>query len=245
MAATTAARQLTEQHRLAQIRLGAVTAALLRRIWPLLDLDDLDGTFEQWLTAVTPVVRSQRAVSARLASGYVTAFRQLELGTPDQLFHPELAAPIGDEQLTTSLLVTGPVHLRDSLARGVGPSLAIDRALAGSSAAAIRHTLNGGRDTVHRTVAADKRALGWARVTSGSACAFCSMLASRGPVYKTEGTASGRYHDHCHCGVEPVYRDDAAWPPGAQELRQLWDETTGAHSGKSALNAFRQALAGR
>lgn len=247
MAATPAAVTLTERHRLAQLRLGVVTAALLEKVWPLLDPENLDATFDRWLTAVQPIVRTQRATSSKLASGYLTAFRQLELGTADQYFRPELAEPVAADQLATSLLVTGPVSLRAALGRNRGLAAAVDQALANSTAAAVRHTLNGGRDTIGNTVDADRRALGYARVTSGNACAFCSMLASRGPVYKSKTTAGDgrKYHDHCHCTVEPVYREDAAWPPGAERLRDLWDETTGGLSGKSAYNAFRRALAER
>lgn len=44
--------------------------------------------------------------------------------------------------------------------------------------------------------------LGWARVLVGEDnCAFCAMLASRGPVYKREIVVKSkdgrRYHRHC------------------------------------------------
>lgn len=245
MAATPAAAQLTEAHRLAQLRLAASTIALLANIWPLLDTKNLDGTFDRWLSTVRPIVNAQRLISSRVAIGYVTAFRSLELGvTNDRAFRPQLAGPVVDEALATSMLLTGPARLRAALARGVSYTSAVSRAQASSSAAAMRHVLNGGRDTIDHTIEADDKALGWARVASGKACHFCAMLAGRGPIYKNQ-TAGFDAHDHCTCSAEPVYRDDAAWPAGSTGYHDLWEESTRGLSGDDALNAFRQSLAGR
>ena len=52
------------------------------------------------------------------------------------------------------------------------------------------------------------RKCGYARVTAASPCAFCSMLASRGFVYRSDETAlktktGDSYHNHCHCTAVP------------------------------------------
>ena len=85
--------------------------------------------------------------------------------------------------------------------------------------------------------------LGYRRVTSGNACAFCSMLASRGAVYSQRG-ASFEAHDGCSCSPEPVW-DIGPEPEEVTRLRKLWRESTAGLSGKDALNAFRRALSGR
>lgn len=57
--------------------------------------------------------------------------------------------------------------------------------------------------------AIQKKGVAYVRVpTSGCACAFCMMMASRGAVYWSEeragGTPSSKYHDHCRCTVVRV-----------------------------------------
>lgn len=59
------------------------------------------------------------------------------------------------------------------------------------------------------------RPVAWARVLSGAEnCAFCIILASRGPVYRTKASAGGlkatAYHDLCDCEAVPIY-DGVEW----------------------------------
>lgn len=240
MAAVEAARRLTEAHRVAQARLGAQTILAMRRIWPLLDIDDLDGTFERWLATAEPLIQSQRTTSATLAANYLTTFRTLELGVEGGTTVPVLAEPAAPAAVQTSLLVTGPAHVRTALARGVPLVRALSTAEATSAAAAMRHALNGGRDTVLNTVSDDRQALGWARVTSGRACAFCALLASRGAVY-SEGSVDFRAHDHCACAVEPVYRPDAALPATSERYARLYQQAKTEDG--DTLAVFRRLVA--
>lgn len=242
MAATVEASRLTEAHRLAQARLGVLAARQVLAAWPLLDLDDLDGSFSRWLLVVSRLVQAQRRGSSALAAGYLTAFRTLELGVAEPVT-PVLAPPANEQVLATSLLVTGPAAIRSASARGVPLAQAVATAQTGSARAALRHVLNGGRETVTATTKADRKSHGFARATSGRACHFCAMLAARGPVYWSSETADFPAHDGCSCSVEPVYRRDADWPAGARRYQQLWNEATRGRSGADARNAFRQALA--
>lgn len=111
------------------------------------------------------------------------------------------------------------------------------------------------------------RAVAWARVLTGAEnCAFCVMLASRGPVY-TNAEEGGRiaadevypdakgfansYHDDCDCVVVPVYTSKK-WPGREQqsELESVWysalewaEAETGSYpSGRDALNALDRYL---
>lgn len=241
MAATSEARQLTEAHRLAQARLGATVVAAMAAVWPLLDLDNLDGSIERWLRASSLIVSGQRSASARLAGTYVQTFKTLELGQGAAA--PLMLAETEPSQaVITSLVVTGPTSVKAALRRGTPLAVASQVAQARSAASAMRHVLNGGRETIVQTIDADRQAKGWARVVSGSGCAFCAMLASRGPVYKG-GTVTFDAHDGCVCGAEPVYRDDAEWPRGARRYRAVWDDATaGLPADEDPLNAFRRAL---
>lgn len=71
------------------------------------------------------------------------------------------------------------------------------------------------RNTIHN--ASKRDGVGYARVPSGSeTCAFCLMLASRGPVYGTAKDAGGegnRFHGDCDCVPTPM-RDHRDYPDG-------------------------------
>ena len=71
-----------------------------------------------------------------------------------------------------------------------------------------RHAQQAGRDAVQRTAEAAPERIGWARTLTGREnCAFCAMLASRGPVYGAKGV---RFlaHDHCDCVPELVVKGE-------------------------------------
>lgn len=244
MAATVEARRLTEAHRLAQARIGAQTVQQMLAAWPLLDPSDLDGTFQRWLRVVYPLIEAQRSTSARLAANYLITYRSLELGVAASPVTPTLAAPAAPEAVSTSMLVTGPASIRSAVAAGTQFARAVDTARNTAARAGLRHALAGGRDTITGTVARDRQAHGWARATSGNPCAFCAMLASRGPVYREQSSADFQAHDGCSCGAEPIYRRDGEWPSGARQYQELWQQSTRGTSGDDAINAFRQALAG-
>lgn len=239
MSATVVGRQLTEQHRVLQVRLAALSTVQLRTLWRLIDPDDLDGTTPGWVAAVTRLVSAQRQTSEGLSSRYLREFRVAEVGQPASGVFPTPGFPIG--AVETSLMVTGPVKIREGIRMGRTVDQAAQFALASSSAAATRHILNGGRELLMGAVGQDRRARGWIRVTSFKPCAFCAMLASRGPVFK-ESTGSYQAHDSCRCTAEPVYRDGAAWPGNANQWADLYNRE--AKGSSDPLNAFRRAYEG-
>lgn len=243
MAATDAGRRLTEAHRLAQARLGRQTVLQMLTLWPLLDLSNLDRSFPNWLRAALALVSARRTQSSGLAGTYLTSLKMLEIGKASE---PQPAPVLDERRFATSMLVTGPAAIRAGLVRGDKLPRLAQIAQTTSARAAMRHTLSGGRDTIANTVAADRDVRGWARVTSGRPCAFCAMLASRGPVY-AKGTVDFKTHDGCGCTAEPVYRDDNQWPPGSTKHAAMWDQakSLGRDKGIRADVAFRQLVEGR
>src|SRR5690606_4035773 len=187
MALTIEAAAATEAHRLAQARIGTATARGLLRTWRLLDPFNLDGTVGSWLDAATSVVTAGHTRSVAEAISYLRSFRVAELvGLGDlagagAAFDP-VAAALNLDARRTSLLVTRPVAIKAGTRRGLSGDRLVAEARAASARAGMRHALNGGRDTIIESVKADSKAQGWARATSGRPCAFCAMLASRGPV---------------------------------------------------------------
>ena len=154
---------------------------------------------------------------------------------------PDLDFTREDRATKVSLEVTGPIAQKDKIRRGKLADTARDESFVHAAGASTRHVLTGGRQSLLSLVDADSQALGWARVTDGDPCAFCAMLASRGPVYGSAAQAGFSAHDACACTAEPVYSRDAPWPGRAREFQRLWRETTQNTSGRDSINAFRRA----
>jgi hypothetical protein len=113
------------------------------------------------------------------------------------------------------LRIAGPVRVKLLIASGMPRQEAYDRAFVKFDGIVRRQTLMGGRTTIARTAGRDRRAIGWRRVTDGNPCAFCAMLASRGPAYRSDASAGGlQYHGHCGCTAEVMY---SAWEPTSAE----------------------------
>lgn len=261
--------ELTERHRLEQARLRAITGADLATILPLLDWEDLQGSWESVERLIVRLIEERRAESAATAMEFYGAVRSAEqIAEP---FVPAAADELDLSKLVRNLRITGPGHAGRALYRG---DLNVPQSTFVSLEGEVsRNVLNGGRSATLNTLRGDKQVVGWVRITDGNPCAFCAMLASRGPVYKSRQTAtagiranrdrrgqsSSNYfvrksksgatindfqaHPHCGCTAKPVYAADDPWPDRNQRFRELWDDSTQGFSGRDALNAFRRALA--
>lgn len=211
---------LAEQHRLEQLALRAVTIRQILRIWPMFDENDIAGSWPAVQEALTALIWLRHDQSAALAARYYRTARFTAGITDDAPVR--LADAPNLEQLDASLGFVGRFMPMKHAA--LGRRNIASTALVAVTGAATRLVLQGGRHTLIETIQADNRASGYARVTGGKPCAFCSMLAGRGAVYGKE-SADFAAHDHCSCGVAPVF-DEAPTPvrdykPSA---RQLTDE---------------------
>ena len=228
MAVTSAGTALTLRHRRTQQAISAETSRQLLRLWPMLDLARLDETSPAWAAAALSVVRGGHELSARAAMSYWLAFRVAEGASRRWPSFPP--ATLDEDAARTSLLVTAPVYVKSATGRGLPLGTAGRNALAQSTAAATRHMMSGGRDTITAASDADRQVVGWARAISGDACAFCVVLASRGAAYKSEDTAGFQAHDNCWCWPEPMYdTGEYALPPGVDEARAAYEEATNPH----------------
>lgn len=237
MARTNTGTRLTEQQRIAQVRLAVLVVAQMRQLWALLDAKDLANTVPGWLDASLRLVQQQYGTSSTIARRYYQAIRTVETGASYRAVLP--TPEFVDRPAQVSLMVTGPVRIARAIRDGVDGSVlqaAIDTAFAESARAAAMRVLDGGRDQLVAAVDADSDALGYARAAAPNACAFCLMLASRGPVYGAD-SADFQAHAGCGCTAEPVFSRDQAWPEGSREARDLWDSSGG-------FDDFRKAVEG-
>lgn len=164
---------------------------------------------------------------------------------------PDLDWDEMDRAAEVSLIVTGPVSQKRKAKRDKWLELARGESFVESSGAASRHVLTGGRQSLLTLVREDTRAIGWVRVTDGDPCAFCAMLASRGPVYKQNsfsrsdprwtGPGTVKVHDACACTLEAVYSRESLWPGRAAEFRRLWRQhIEKRYSGADARREWRR-----
>lgn len=190
----------------------------------------------------------------------------------DDFEWPEEDFEADEDAARASLAVTGIVRPAEALRTALDShpgrlddpaflaSLESDLQHAGAVAAgaADREALRGGRSLIEGASQRDRRAVGWARVTDGDPCAFCSMLASRGAVYSSRAAAglSGyydnmpivsrmeltKYHNNCHCQTVPVYRRDDFMHPDSVQLRKEWDRVTAGLRGEDAVRAYRRYI---
>lgn len=165
-------------------------------------------------------------------------------GTPrTRIEIPEIDWTERNRAAEVSLNITGPIGQKHKIKLGKTPRQARDISFVESSGVATRHVLTGGRQSLLTLLTDDPQVQRWVRVTDGDPCAFCAMLASRGPVYLTEDSAGFRAHDHCACTAEPVYSMDAPWPGRAQEFHRLWNENIrNRYSGAEARRQWRRLI---
>jgi hypothetical protein len=189
-----------QQHRLLQLAVRAVTLQQVLRVWPAFDPEQLTESWPTVREGLAAIIQIGRRDSAGLASAYYRSAR-FEAGIAGEA-PIVLAPPAPPTQLATSLDVVGLYGARRLTA--LGRDDVADQTLVKVAGAVGRHVLNAGRDTVLKSMQADPRARGWRRVTSGMACSFCSMLASRGAVYGKD-SVEFQAHDHCSCSSEPVW----------------------------------------
>lgn len=109
------------------------------------------------------------------------------------------------------LTLSGPVTRRVAIRQGASEeealALARRRVRTGASKAAYD------RDRLSVIRSARRSRLRARRVIVGKTCAFCSMLAARGPVYTPE-TAAFQAHPHCDCTYEISDQTPKAWRDG-------------------------------
>lgn len=239
MARTPEGAQLTEAHRLLQLRLSAGVIRDLLRLWGVVDPTDLRGTIDPFTRAGLAIVRAGNRASGAAAVRYYMAFRHVE-GVHGAVALTA-APPPPDHAVAGAIRGAGLAGIVAARQRGASVKAAHDNGFVKLSGSATQLVLGGGRDTLMDAVQSDRAATGWQRVTDGAPCAFCAMVASKGIIAGDEASAGFEAHGHCGCTAEPAFEGSRVRPDN-ERFRQAWDDATQGLSGGEALNAFRQHL---
>ena len=238
MARTAEGRALTQRHRREQLALRAASLRELQKLWQAFDPTSI-RSYSSFVTAALPLITDSHRRSAAIGAAYYNAFRFAE-GVGGEI-RTALPQALARDVVVTNLRATGLQGTMRGIRSGMSPQAAARHGFVQASGSTGRMILLGGNDAIIGSTRNDGMAQGWARVTSGNPCEFCAMVASRGPVFRSEGTADFESHDHCACTVEPHY-EGSAWPGKARQFREMWDSATEGLSGRDAINAFRRRL---
>lgn len=242
----TASSQLASGYRRTQALLAARLVQQIARTWrQLVNPANVDASWPALRALLVPLVQQSRAQSATLAaSAYMQA--RHAAGVEDGLFHPPAPSVLELPRLEAMLDVTGPVEFKRAIAAGKTEQQAVDAAAVRMAGSTQYLALEGGRSVMQEAIRHDERATGWSRVTDNDPCAWCAMLASRGPVYKSAKTAGdprkggNSYHDHCGCQAWPAFTMDEPFVGLAESLYGDWRRETRGTGGQDAVNAFRR-----
>lgn len=105
-----------------------------------------------------------------------------------------------------------------------------------------REVANIYRETMVRNSEIDRVAVGYQRVASANACAFCLTVALN---QYTSFPDSGGYHNDCNCDAVPIFKEQSAYRPDYYDDFQSIYEQGRADSGSSDAEeifaAIRQA----
>lgn len=189
--------QLTRAYHGQQIGLGRALLLQVLRIWPLWDLDDLDGTWPGVMAGLMALVEGGHQLTAQQAGAFYSALRLVE-GQPGTV--TPVLAEFDRPKAEANLMLLGPIMTKKAI--GLGQTNPKDVALVRVMGGVQRLSLGGGRQTLTDTMARDTRSRGYRRAIAGEGCDFCRGLAAQGTVKATEAFKA---HSHCGCIAAPVF----------------------------------------
>ncbi len=219
----------------------ALTADLIEALRELPVQPDGADLPPDYLTMVAVLVNQYALAAVGESVDYYQAMRELA-GVAAAFTVPIVDAPEPDAVEMLILAALAEADLAPGSLGEIDVDTAVQNLIEGLAQTLV---MEAGRDEVWTAIENDVAARGWARVTRPGACAFCRMLATRGPVYKTERSASFQAHTagpngggDCRCQVEPLFALHYEPPAHVRDDQVTWAET-------GSLNEFRRAIEGR
>lgn len=197
----------------------------------VLDPDSLDASSVAWASQTASSLRAASSGVDREAAHYLGAWGRAH-GRSMGFARPALA----DSSLDRQLMLSGPIRIKTLMGNGVDRSTAVADARRRVGATAMKSVRD--RDRLDIIYSCRKQRVRCRRVTVGKTCAFCCMLAARGPVY-TKDTAAFQAHVYCDCTYEPVGVPNAKWKASEAsdhdlELVDLYDEAVASQKAAGA-----------
>lgn len=235
-----AAAILADEFRASQALSAAILTGAVIAAWRQIKASAVRQSWPPLRDLISVLVHDRYASLWREGLSYYRAARGLSAVPGAAPAMPDVPPMLVQGLVRQTLDATGPGAMLHAIKGGQPPVQAMDNAAVKLAGAASRLAQQGARQAVLRSVKADHEALGWARITSGSPCAFCAMLASRGPVYKTEQSAAFEAHNHCMCVAMPVFSQKDVLNTDFPALAAQWKRVTRGLSGADARREWRR-----
>ncbi|SIL72062.1 Uncharacterised protein [Mycobacteroides abscessus subsp. abscessus] len=284
-----------QQHMQDQQNIAAQTAAGLLLLWPILNFRNLDQTTAVWLHATTLEIEKQFRASEDLAFEYVQAAKWSVAPDAPELEKVTTAFPTEQVQLGMRVTgpIAVKQKVGDAPPEGVVADDVMAQARTNTTGVGVKHAMNGGRGEVQQQVEAEydravaaenaadssgasvvdltqrraeRKAIGYARMTDDNPCYFCAVLASQGAVYlnansfdrsnsvvrdiKRDGKVVAhrpfvgdglvKVHDHCRCQLRPVFREADKMDERANYFLKQWEKF--GKGGKGEDGKYRDAM---
>lgn len=205
MALTAAGAALTAGYQRHISAMAAAAGMAVADAMDDIDPDNIGGAHQYAVKkaadAIQAGTRQGRALTAQYLNRYARA-EGIEL--------PTLPAvrPVGRQDAVRTAFYSGPVRAKTLIRRGISGEQAVAEMRDWAAQWGRTQVESASRDYVIRS--ARRTRLKCRRVTVGKTCAFCSMLAARGPVY-TEDTVTFRAHRCCDCTWEICKETPNEW----------------------------------
>ncbi|WP_074292816.1 VG15 protein [Mycobacteroides abscessus] len=284
-----------QRHIQDQQNVAAATATGLALLWPILSYGNLSQTTPVWVHATTLEIEKQFRFSEDLAFEYVQAARWSVKPDAPALAKIPTAFPTEDVQLAMQVTGPYAIKAKvgDAPPEGVVVDDVMSQARTNTTGVGVKHAMNGGRGEVQQQIRAefeqavvaentakkagasvtdlsarraDRKAIGYARMTDDDPCYFCAILASQGATYLNEhsfdlsnskvrdikrngqivahrpfvGDGPVKVHDHCRCQLRPVYRKADEMDERANYFLEQWKKF--GVGGKGDDGVYRNAV---
>lgn len=206
MARSAEARALTEAQRISQNALAESTGRMVGRRYyrAARSVADIDALRSSWVADAVAQSQAAARKSQDRTRRYLTRYADAE-GEELEVITPTLS----EVSMAQTMTVSGPIMFKVGKSRGLSDDQALAYSRTRVSMAARNIVMGAGRDMTMQTARHNHER--FRRVTDGKPCAFCAMLASRGPVYVSMDTADFRAHGACGCTAEIAFETPDEW----------------------------------
>lgn len=233
------AEQVAREHQADRKRLSGLLGRLVERLWPRVDLADLDGSWAAAAPQVLLGLSGAQLAAARQADDYVTA-ALLEQGiSPDAAGELDPAALSGiasDGRPLTSLLRNPITVVKAGIANGATAERSLAAGFANLDMIVRTQLADAGRAADQVAMTSRPAAQGFVRMLSGKSCSRCVILAGR--WYRWD--AGFNRHPRCDCVGCPASENVAG--DLTTNPRVYFDSLSAAEQDKAFTKAGAEAI---
>lgn len=238
MALTAVGAALTAGYQRHISAMAAATGLAVADAMDGIDPDDIGAAHQYAVRKAADAIQAGTRQGRTLTAQYLTRYARAE-----DIDLPSLPAvrPVARQDAVRTAFYSGPVRAKTLIRRGISGEQAVAEMRDWAAQWGRTRVESTSRDYVIQS--ARRTRLKCRRVIAGKTCAFCSMLAARGPVY-TEDTVTFRAHRCCDCTWEICKETPNEWLKQSATTREL--RINAAYQEAAAnIHASGEALSGR